>query len=308
VQKNDSVTTRSATATIAGRSFSIIQEGVLDDKSPVVKITTPNPSGVVTNTTGAINLAGTATDNGTIVRVSWSNDRGGRGTATGTANWTVSQLPLLSGLNTITIAAEDDANNIGRATLVVKAEFGSVITTIAGTGARAFSGDGGQATLADLNRPVRIAYDKAGNLVIADSENHRIRRVALNGTITTIAGTGVAGYNGDDIQATTARLSFPIAVALDDSDNIFIVDNNNNRIRKVTAATGIITTVAGNGGTGDSGEGGPATAATFNEPQNVAVDAAGNLYISDFGNNKVKKVTGATIATIAGTGTAGFTG
>ncbi len=308
VQKNDTVARRAATATIAGRAFSIVQEGVLDDKSPVVRITTPNPAGVVVNTTGVINVGGTATDNGTIVRVSWSNDRGGSGTAVGTANWSITSVALLSGLNSITISATDDVRNVGRATLVVKAEFGSVITTIAGTGARAFSGDNGQAVLANLNRPVRMAYDKAGNLVIADSENHRIRRVALNGTITTIVGTGVAGYNGDDIQASTARLNFPIGIALDDSDNIFIVDNNNNRIRKVTAASGVITTVAGNGSSGDSGEGGAATAATFNEPQNVVVDTAGNLYISDIGNHKVKKVTGGMIATIAGTGTAGFSG
>ena len=123
--------------------------------------------------------------------------------------------------------------------------------------------------------------DAAGNLYIADSGNNSIRKVAPNGTITTVAGNGTQGYSGDGGPATSAELNYPYGVAVDAAGNLYIADTSNYRVRKVTP-DGTITTVAGNGTEGYSGDGGPATSAGLGMPQGVAVDAAGNLYIADW--------------------------
>lgn len=310
VQNNSTLNPRGGTATIAGKSFSIIQEGLLDDVAPVVKITNPIATGIVVNTTGAIDVAGVATDLGSISRVTWVSDRGPSGTAAGTTPWSIFQIPLPSGINIITVSAEDRAGNIGRTSITIKSTPASIITTIAGTGTRGFTGDGFEATLARISRPIRLAYDKTGNLLFADADNNRIRKVTPEGIISTIAGTGIAGYNGDNILAATAQLNFPLGVAVDKNNNIFIVDNNNNRIRKIAFDSGMITTVAGNGSSGDTGDGGLATLATMNEPQNVEVNKDGDLYISDIGNHRIRKVTASSgqMSTVAGTGTGGFSG
>jgi sugar lactone lactonase YvrE len=193
------------------------------------------------------------------------------------------------------------------------------ITTVAGTGTAGFSGDGGPATSAQLNHPRGLAFDGSRNLFIADSTNHRIRKVAAGtGIITTVAGTGTAGFNGDNMAATSAQLRFPVGVALDASGDLFIADSTNHRIRKVVLATGIITTVAGSGPTGSgngdfAGDGGPATSARLDTPFWVAFDASGDLFIADVSNNRVRKVDAATgiITTVAGSGparTGGFSG
>ena len=135
--------------------------------------------------------------------------------------------------------------------------------------------------------------DGFGNLFIADSGNNRIRKVnAETGIITTLAGDGLPGFSGDGGQATAAQLSFPVDVAVDDFGNLFIADTVNNLIRMVAAGTGIIATVAGNGNFGGSGDGGPATAAELRGPFGVAVDAVGNLFIADFGNDRIRAVRG----------------
>src|SRR5204862_483092 len=137
-----------------------------------------------------------------------------------------------------------------------------------------------------------VALDARGNLYIADYGNHRIRHVALAiGIITTVAGNGVLGFAGDGGAATSASLNSPVAVALDASGNLYVADQGNHRIRKVAAATGIITTVAGNGINGFAGDGGAATSASLNYPDRVALDASGNLYIADQRNNRIRKVT-----------------
>ena len=154
-----------------------------------------------------------------------------------------------------------------------------------------------------------MAVDAAGNLFIADYANHRVRRVdAVTGVITTVAGTGVPDHNGDGIPATAANLGSPLGVAVDAAGNLFITETGNNRIRKVDAATGMITTVAGTGGPGYSGDGGPAAGAAVGFPRAMAVDAAGNLYIADANNSRIRKVDAATgvITTVAGTGGAGL--
>ncbi|MEM6431630.1 MAG: NHL repeat-containing protein [Deinococcota bacterium] len=176
-----------------------------------------------------------------------------------------------------------------------------------------FSGDGGAATAARLNEPYDVAVDSAGNLFIADEDNHRIRKVDTVGIITTVAGSGAIGhlngsFSGDGGAATAAQLDSPGGIAIDSAGNLFIADTGNARIRKVDT-TGIITTVAGNGSSGFSGDGGAATAAQLSFPFKVAVDSAGNLFIADWGDHRIRKVnTAGIITTVAGTGTWGFSG
>ena len=189
-----------------------------------------------------------------------------------------------------------------------KVDTTGTITTIAGTGELGFGGDGGPATEAQLTRPFGVAVDATGNLYIADRSNNRIRKVDPTGTITTIAGTGERGFGGDGGPATEAQINGPSDVAVDGTGNLYIVDGNNHRIRKVDA-TGTITTVAGTGERGFGGDGGPATEAQLRSPTGIAMDGAGNLYIADRINYRIRKVdlTG-TISTIAGTGELGFGG
>jgi sugar lactone lactonase YvrE len=182
------------------------------------------------------------------------------------------------------------------------------IYTVAGLGTQGFSGDGGQATSAQLNYPVGGAVDAQGNLYIADNTNHRVRKVSPAGVITTVAGDGVPGYGGDGGQATSARLNFPDGVAVDSHGDLFIADSLNNRVREVSPA-GVITTVAGNGSAGYSGDGGQATSAALDNPTGVAVGPGGVLYIADEANERVREVhANGIITTVAGTGGAGFSG
>jgi secreted PhoX family phosphatase len=215
------------------------------------------------------------------------------------------------------------------------------VYTVAGTGRHGYTGDGGPATRAQLHFPEGVTVDRAGNLVFADDQNNRVRVVAATtgtfygramtaGDIYTVAGTGTRGYSGDGGPATAAELNFPQGAALDGAGNLVIADNRNNRVRVVAATTGTfygramtagdIYTVAGTGRPGYSGNGGPATAARLNTPESVAVDAAGNLAIVDYGNDRVRVVAATTgtfygvamtagdIYTVAGTGTSGFSG
>lgn len=182
------------------------------------------------------------------------------------------------------------------------------ITTVIGTGTKGYSGDDGPAASAELSQPYGIAVNTAGDLFVADTSNHRIRRVTGNGIITTIAGSGTSRYSGDGDQARNAQLSQPQGVVVDNAGTLYIADPANHCVRRVTAA-GIITTVAGDGVAGFQGDGGPATGARLFNPRNVALDSGGNLYISDFGNHRIRKVaTNGVITTVAGNGVAGFQG
>jgi len=183
-----------------------------------------------------------------------------------------------------------------------------IITTVAGNGIYGYSGDGGPATNAALYNPSGVAVDALGNLYIADTYNQRIRKVATNGVITTMAGKGAAGYSGDGGAATNASLARPIGVALDVGGNLYIADYGGERIRRVDT-NGVITTVAGNGSTNYSGDGGAATNASLYNPTSVALDAAATLYIADCNNHRIRKVdTNGIITTVAGKGAAGYSG
>ena len=179
------------------------------------------------------------------------------------------------------------------------------ISTVAGNGFSGFSGDGGPATSAALYTPLGIAVGPDGSLYIADYSTQRIRRVR-RGIITTVAGNGLRGFSGDGGPATSAKLAEPYGVAVAPDGSLYIADRSNNRIRRVDP-DGIITTVAGNGTASFSGDGGPATSATFSFPQGVAVGPDGSLYIVASSNARIRRVgPDGIITTVAGGGTAGL--
>jgi sugar lactone lactonase YvrE len=244
-------------------------------------------------------IISTAAGNGTV---EYSGD-GGQATQAGIF------LPFgvaVDGSANLYIADTDDAR-------IRKVTPSGIISTFAGNGIFGYSGDGGQATSAALDLPVGAAVDASGNLYIADNKNNRIRKVAPGGEITTVAGNGTAGFSGDGGAAISAELYLPTGVAVDASNNLFIADSGNDRVRKVTT-DGKINTIAGNGSFGYSGDGGLATSAELNLNSGAAydsltVDTAGNLYIADYFNNRVRRVTpGGFISTVAGDGYSGYFG
>src|SRR2546425_2411671 len=178
------------------------------------------------------------------------------------------------------------------------------ITTFAGTGLAGYSGDNGPAGKAQLNNPYGITRGPEGALYICDMENHRIRKVSRDGDITTIAGTGKSGYSGDGGPALQAELNEPYEVRFDKAGNMFFVEMRNHIVRRVESRTKFISTVAGSGKEGFSGDGGPATKAELRQPHSIQFDDKGYLYICDIGNNRIRKVdlTTGMISTFAGTG------
>jgi sugar lactone lactonase YvrE len=212
-------------------------------------------------------------------------------------------------INPIDVAV-DSAGNVYIADIAIyvgqdgfkvrKVDVDGRISTVAGNGSLEYNGDGIPATSAAISVK-GIAVDASGNLFIADGHNQRIRKVAPNGIITTVAGTGVAGFSGDGGQARNARLNFPIDVATDAQGNLYVMDGMNVRVRQI-ATDGIIRTVAGNGVTGFTGDGGPAIQASFSDPQGIFVDLDGSLYVADRGNDRIRKVSAGIIRTVAGGG------
>jgi hypothetical protein len=183
-----------------------------------------------------------------------------------------------------------------------------IVSTIAGNGAADYKGDNGSATKASLNTPTGIALDEKGNLYIADAGNDVVRKVSTVGIITTIAGTGTPGYSGDNAPATSAQLDSPYGIAVDNTGNIYISESSNYVVRKINTS-GIITTIAGNGTPGFTGDGGPATAATLKAPSNIGISSSGEIYIPDWQNHRVRKINSIGIlTTIAGNGSTGNTG
>jgi sugar lactone lactonase YvrE len=235
-----------------------------------------------------------------------------------TCTQSVAFTPTVPGIRIGAVVLLDSGNNVlGTAFLSGTGSGGLGVLVsgnmpgIAGQG-RLFSGplgDGGQALAASLDLPAGLALDGAGNLYIADSLHYRIRVVNAKTTIiNTFAGDGNPGYTGDNGPAVGAALNTPTGVAVDGAGNVYIADSGNNVVRKVTASTGIIATVAGNGAPGtpaNVGDGGPATAANLNNPQGVTVDIAGNLFIADTSNHRIRRVDAVSgiITTVAGNGT-----
>lgn len=182
------------------------------------------------------------------------------------------------------------------------------IYTIAGTGTSGYSGDGGAAANAKISYPTSIVGDTQGNLYFVDYGNSRIRKILPTGAITTIAGSGTPGFSGDGGSALSAKLLAPSGVCIDNAGNVYIADEGNNRVRMVSSS-GIISTFAGNGTAGFSGDGGPATSASLKGPQSVWADATGNIYVADMNNHRIRKInTLGIITTVAGNGTAGYSG
>jgi streptogramin lyase len=180
----------------------------------------------------------------------------------------------------------------------------SPLVTFAGNGTKGFGGDGGPAASAQVNGPTGISSGPDGSLYVCDTANHRIRKVTPDGTIRTIAGTGEKGWSGDGGPATAAKLDEPYEVRLDSRGNVFWVERLSHTVRRLDAKTGIITTVAGTGTPGFSGDGGPAAKAQLSDPHSIGFDKAGDLYICDVKNHRIRKVvlkTG-TITTFSGTG------
>lgn len=180
----------------------------------------------------------------------------------------------------------------------------SHVLTFAGTGAKGFSGDGGPATAAQLNNPFAVARGPDGYLYFCDVDNQRIRRVSPAGIISTYAGNGHRGYGGDGGAATNALLNEPYELAWDKSGHLYFVERLNHLVRRVDARSGIISTVAGTGSAGFSGDGGPASRAQFNQPHSLAFDGAGDLYVCDVLNHRIRRIDrqSGVISTWSGTG------
>lgn len=164
-----------------------------------------------------------------------------------------------------------------------------IITTFAGSGEKGFDGDGGPATQAKTGAPAALFVDAKDNVYYCDFTNHAVRKVTPEGIITTLAGTGTGGFNGDGIEATKAQLREPCGVAVDAAGRVYVSDSRNSRIR-VIRLSGIIDTVAGNGYMGYVGDGGPATEGRIRVPDIIDIDAKGNLYLAEFRNNLIRKL------------------
>jgi uncharacterized protein (TIGR03437 family) len=304
-------------STVAGCNPAVLTScapGFGGDAGPATSAELDDPQGILLDSAGNLYIADAV--NQRIRKV--TNVASGTGTITtvvgnGVSNTTSpclgdSGLATAAELNSPNALAFDPSGNLYIADLldqtvrVVTTSTGNINSYAGICLTSGFKGDTGPAGNAWLSFPAGIAFDSAGDLYIADANNHRVRKVTgATGKINTVAGTGVSGYNGDGILATSAQLYKPTGVLVDSSGNLYIADSENNRIRKVDASTGIITTVAGNGNAGYSGDGGGAIESSLWLPYALALDSAGNLFIADANNARIREVVpNGTIYTIAG--------
>jgi Putative binding domain, N-terminal/NHL repeat/Bacterial Ig domain len=271
VEPNTSAFVRAGTINIAGRSFTVTQSARRDESPPVVRITSPTSNATFKTTSATINLSGAATDDTNVVSFEWSNDRGFSGSqnVVGKSPWSLDGVSLYPGLNNITITARDPFGRTGGATIVAGGAFD-------------------ESRLGAPPKFVRLfnTYTAAGNVYFSDFGNHRVRKISAGaGVITSVVGGGF-GFGGDGGPAGLAKLNAPRGVAIDAAGNLYIADTENRRVRKVSTS-GVISTVAGNGERGVVFDGRTAINSPMISPMAVTVDIEGNLYITDFGVNKV---------------------
>ena len=318
----DTVALRYGTVTVAGQTFTVTQAiyalistlaggAMPPTAAPGTSVSVPVSYGVAADSAGNtyfpspnLNAVFKADSSGVVTRIA----------GTGLPGFSGDGGPALSAkISGPQGVAVDAAGNVYIADTgnqrIRKIGAAGTITTVAGNGSCCGdTGDGGPATSAQIGIPYGVAVDSSGNLYLSDTLNNVIRKATASGTITTVAGNGTYGYSGDGGAATSAQFWGPYAVAVDASGNLYIADRYNSRVRMVSAS-GIVTTVAGNGNCGFSGDGGPATSACLDWPSGVALDAAGDFYIADSNNNRIRQVTsGGTITTVAGNGTVGDSG
>lgn len=297
--------------TVAGNG----SQGFSGDGGPATAASLCKPAGVSLSATGDLFIADTG--NNRVRRVDAKTGVISTVAGDGAEGFFSDGVPAVeTGLNRPTDIALDAGGNLFIADAYnhrirrVDAATG-IITTVAGIGSQGFAGDGGPAMAASLALPTGIVLDPAGNLFIADYANARVRRVDMaTGIIVTVAGSDNWGYSGDGISATKASLVFPTRIALDSSRNLYVADEGDNRVRKIDALTGLISTFAGTGLRDFSGDGGPAANAGLYGPLGVAIDSSGNAYISDARNRRIRKVAAATgaITTCVGNGSATYCG
>jgi len=282
--------------------------GFSGDGGPAASASLNSPSGVAVDSAGNVYIADTLNHRIRKVTGSTVSTYAGNGNAGFLGDGGAATSARLNAPSAVSVDSSGNLYIADRLNYRIrKVTPGGTISTVAGNGVRGFSGDNGPATAASLSSPQGIFADAAGNVYIADRDNHRIRRVTATGVITTVAGTGAAGSAGDGGPATAAQFTFPSSVFLDSGGNLLVADTFNQRIRRINAA-GVISTVAGNGTRAFSGDAGLATSAALNNPQGAVVDAAGNLFIADTFNNRLRRVSGGMISTAAGNGSNKFSG
>jgi uncharacterized protein (TIGR03437 family) len=261
------------------------------DGSPAANVALNTPMGVAMDSSGNVLVADTYNHRVLLVTPAHAI-RSVAGTGTGGVS-PEGTPPLVAQLRGPRAVCADRTGNLYIVDTsnhrVLRLFPGGTLQTAAGNGSKGIAGDGGAARFAQLNTPSACATDSAGNLFIADTANHAIRKVNPAGTISTVAGIFDAGSTGDEAPATAARLSSPRGVVVDDAGDIFIGDTGNHRIRQVTPG-GVIHTIAGTGAPAFAGDGGPATAASLNNPQGLFLDGAGDLYFADTGNNRIRRL------------------
>jgi sugar lactone lactonase YvrE len=265
----------------------------------------PSPSGLAVDANGNVHLCDTFANRvrtidsfGVINLTAGTNIPGFAGDNGPATSASLSDCEAIAADSSGNLYVADSGNERIR-----KIDAAGVISTFAGNGRNAFSGDGQQASKAGLSLPQGVAVDIHGNVYIADTGNNRVRKVNSSGIISTIAGNGKPGYSGDHGPATAAELNGPTRVAIDSAGDVYVSDNGNNVVRRISS--GKITTVAGNGQSGFSGDNGPATSASLANPQGLTLDESGALYIADFDNNRIRRVSrNGVISTFAGTGAA----
>lgn len=318
-QSISGIGTGSLSVMAPGEINTLAGDGCLSDGSCPTSGSTPAtsfalnlPLGVATDAAGNLYISDTGNNRiqkvdpvGNVTTIAGNSEIAGFGGDGGSA--------ISAHINAPSAIAIDGAGNIFFADTGNNAirEINSAgnISTIAGTlGIAGFSGDGHAATLAQLSAPQGFAFDASGDLYIADTGNNRIREVDTSGNIKTVAGNGILGFAGDGGAALSGQFNSPWGICIATDNSLYIADFGNNRIRKIDAMSGVLSTVAGSNTVGFAGDGGPAIDASLNGPASVAIDAADNLYIADSENNEIRKVVAGKITTLAGNGTAVFGG